>query len=175
MKNVTDKMPSSTKDTAKINNPANRAKPSFAVVGCGKVGTSLARHLSRAGYPAAATVSRSAVSAERAARLSGAPRYGTEPAQYTAEAGMVLITTPDGAIEETWSYFSAAVLFLRRSWRRLGRPALLSALFIPCRVLLRYRPNEIPFRRSSLPWKEMHKRLSRQKPRPVIWAVEAFG
>ena len=84
-----------------MNDSEDQAKPSFAVVGCGKVGTSLARHLSRAGYPAAATVSRRAVSAERAARLSGAPRYGTEPANYTAEAGMVLITTPDGAIEET--------------------------------------------------------------------------
>ncbi len=84
-----------------MNNPADQGKPSFVVVGCGKVGASLARHLSLAGYPAAATVSRRAVSAERAARLSGAPRYGTEPAQYTTEAAMVLITTPDGAIEET--------------------------------------------------------------------------
>jgi len=84
-----------------MNNSEAQAKPSFVVVGCGKVGASLARHLSLAGYPAAAMVSRSKVSAERTARLSGAPRYGTEPANYTAEAGMVLITTPDGAIEET--------------------------------------------------------------------------
>lgn len=72
-------------------------KPSFAVVGCGKVGVSLAYALSRAGYVAAGFSSRSESSAARAAGIAGGV-HGTVPWNITRNADVVFITTPDGAI-----------------------------------------------------------------------------
>ena len=76
-------------------------KPSFAVVGCGKVGTLMAVFLSRTGYRAAAAASRSRSSAQRTAGLCGAENFGTRPWEHTRKADLVLITTPDGEIEPT--------------------------------------------------------------------------
>jgi len=81
-----------------MNDPV-RSRPSAVVVGCGRVGSSLALYLSRAGYRLMATVSRSAKSAEAAARRCGAEHHGTRPWRYTPEAHIVLITTPDAQIE----------------------------------------------------------------------------
>jgi predicted short-subunit dehydrogenase-like oxidoreductase (DUF2520 family) len=81
-----------------MNEPLN-PKPSVVIVGCGRVGSSLAVYLSRAGYRLLATVSHSAASAEAAGRRSGATHHGTQPWRYTPEADIVLITTPDAQIE----------------------------------------------------------------------------
>jgi predicted short-subunit dehydrogenase-like oxidoreductase (DUF2520 family) len=77
-------------------------KPSFAVIGCGKVGRALAKHLSEAGYRPVGFASKSLSSARQAAEISGAGERCFENAWDAAkEAGIVFITTPDDAIRES--------------------------------------------------------------------------
>ncbi len=76
-------------------------KPSFAIVGCGKVGTALGRFMAGAGYRPAGFASRSEASAERTAGLIGSGSIGRVPWEITKLADIVLLTTPDGVIEET--------------------------------------------------------------------------
>lgn len=77
-------------------------KPSFAVIGCGKVGRALSRHLNEAGYRPAGFASRNPDSARAAAEIAGAPdRFFEKPWDAAREAEIVLITTPDGAIAPT--------------------------------------------------------------------------
>lgn len=73
-------------------------KHTVAIVGCGRVGTNLARYLGKAGYPIAGLASRSESSAKRAAELSGGSRFGKVSADVTASADVVFITTPDDVI-----------------------------------------------------------------------------
>jgi len=73
-------------------------KPKIAIVGCGRVGTNLARYLHQAGYPIAGLASRSPSSAQRAAALSGNGPWGQIDPPLTAGADVVFITTPDDAI-----------------------------------------------------------------------------
>ena len=75
-------------------------KLSFSVVGCGKVGTLLAKYLVSVGYPVHGLASRTLASAEKAATLCGATRVTDDPMTVTRDAGMVFITTPDGVIED---------------------------------------------------------------------------
>ena len=77
-------------------------KKSYAIVGCGRVGTALARYLAGAGYKPAGFASRSLSSARRAATAAGAKvPVSVEPWDVTPKADIVLITTPDGVIRET--------------------------------------------------------------------------
>jgi len=77
-------------------------KPSFAVVGCGRVGSALGRHLAGAGYRPAGFSSRRPESARDAAMLAGAPdKWFAEPWDAARTADILLITTPDGVIAET--------------------------------------------------------------------------
>jgi predicted short-subunit dehydrogenase-like oxidoreductase (DUF2520 family) len=77
-------------------------KPSFAVVGCGRVGTAFARYLAGAGYRPAGFSSRSPESARAAATLAGAPdQWFAEAWDAARTADILLITTPDGVIAET--------------------------------------------------------------------------
>lgn len=76
-------------------------KSSFAVVGCGKLGSALSEQLVNAGYRPEGFSSRTLTSAEKAARLAGIDRFGTIPWEITASADIVFITTPDDAIGET--------------------------------------------------------------------------
>jgi len=76
-------------------------KPSFAIVGCGKVGTALGKFLVAAGYKAIGTTSKSLASAAKAAGILTTVRYSDVPWEITKTADIVLITTPDGAIADT--------------------------------------------------------------------------
>lgn len=76
-------------------------KPSFAIVGCGKVGTSLGWFLSRRGYPLLGVVSRHLETAEAAARRVGTEVFSDKAWEITPRADVVFITTPDGAIAGT--------------------------------------------------------------------------
>jgi predicted short-subunit dehydrogenase-like oxidoreductase (DUF2520 family) len=76
-------------------------KPSFAVVGCGKVGTALAKFLTAAGYPAAGFASKRISSARQAADIARSDRFSDTPWEATRNADVVFITTPDGAIQGT--------------------------------------------------------------------------
>ncbi len=76
-------------------------KPSFAIVGCGKVGTSLGWFLSKRGYALTGVATRSPESAEAAARLVGTECFSDKPWEVTLPADIVFITTPDAAIAGT--------------------------------------------------------------------------
>lgn len=75
-------------------------KPSFAVVGCGKVGLNLVKYLSEAGYRVCGLASRSIDSAKKAADIAGEGRISIKPSEITQGADIVFITTPDGMIED---------------------------------------------------------------------------
>jgi len=75
-------------------------KPDIAIVGCGKVGTSLAFFLSGAGYRISGFFSKTMASAENAARLVDGPEPGRAAWEITREADVVLITTPDDVIAD---------------------------------------------------------------------------
>ena len=77
-------------------------KPSFAIIGCGKVGRAFGKYLAQAGYPPVGFASRSMTSARRAAEIAGAPDRCFEKTWAAAKvADIVFITTPDDVIRET--------------------------------------------------------------------------
>jgi len=76
-------------------------KSSFAVVGCGKLGSALSEQLVSAGYRPEGFSSRTLTSAGKVARLAGIERFGTIPWEITASADIIFITTPDDAIGDT--------------------------------------------------------------------------
>ncbi len=76
-------------------------KPSFAIVGCGKVGTVLGKFLAAAGYRPAGLASKSLSSAEKAAQIIGTDYFNQIPWEITKKADVVFITTPDNAIADT--------------------------------------------------------------------------
>jgi len=78
-------------------------KPVIAIVGCGKVGTALAKFLSEAGYGISGLASKSFSSAKRLADLTGAGRFTTIPWEITKKADIVFLTTPDSEISDTCS------------------------------------------------------------------------
>jgi len=77
-------------------------KPSFAIIGCGKVGMALAEHLPGAGYRPKGFSSRSSDSARQAAGIAGVPdRWFENVWDAAKDADIVFITTPDGLIKES--------------------------------------------------------------------------
>ena len=83
-------------------------KPSVSIVGCGKVGTTLAGYLTKAGYRIYGLSSRTLESAQNAAALCGATMITTTAADVTHDADMVFITTPDGMIRGVCEAISEA-------------------------------------------------------------------
>lgn len=77
------------------------AKPSFAIVGCGNVGTNLGWFLSKSGYPLVGMAGRNPASVRAAAQRLGTDAYSDTPWEITTRADLVFITTPDEAIAET--------------------------------------------------------------------------
>ncbi|MFO7557000.1 MAG: Rossmann-like and DUF2520 domain-containing protein [Desulfobacterales bacterium] len=76
-------------------------KPSFAIVGCGRVGTALAVFLTRARYRPAGFASKSLSSAKRVADMVLSGRFSDVPWDITRHADVVFVATPDSAITET--------------------------------------------------------------------------
>ena len=74
-------------------------KPSFAIIGCGRVGTALAKYLAKSGYVSAGLASKSLASAKRVADLLGAFGFSNVLWEAAKKADIVFITTPDGAIK----------------------------------------------------------------------------
>jgi predicted short-subunit dehydrogenase-like oxidoreductase (DUF2520 family) len=81
-------------------------KPSFAIVGCGKVGTALGIFLTRAGYPSAGFASKSISSARHVADIVHSDHFSDVPWDITRHADVVFITTPDSAIKDTCNTIS---------------------------------------------------------------------
>ena len=76
-------------------------KPAVALIGAGSTGTAMAVALHKEGYPIAAVSSRSLESARSCAALVGCEYTDTDPAAASRQAEVVIIATPDGAIEAT--------------------------------------------------------------------------
>lgn len=70
------------------------------VVGPGRVGTTLAVALGRAGYRVVGAAGGSSASRERFASHLAGVRTAEDPAELVPRAGTVLVTTPDDAIED---------------------------------------------------------------------------
>jgi predicted short-subunit dehydrogenase-like oxidoreductase (DUF2520 family) len=77
-------------------------KPSFAVVGCGRLGTNLAYWLQRAGYRLTGIGGKTSTSCQASATLLQAPTPPPDalPWAFTEGSDIVFITTPDDAIGE---------------------------------------------------------------------------
>ncbi len=75
-------------------------KPDIAIVGCGKVGTSLAFFLSKTGYRISALFSKTRASAEKTAGLVNGPDPADSSWAAARAADIILITTPDDVIAE---------------------------------------------------------------------------
>jgi len=82
-------------------------KPKVAIVGCGKVGTTLSIWLTDRGYPVLGVASKSLGSAKRAAEFAGTTVYSQTSWDITPEAEIVFITTPDGIISDVCNEISA--------------------------------------------------------------------
>ncbi|MBI3273461.1 MAG: DUF2520 domain-containing protein [Planctomycetes bacterium] len=82
--------------------------PDVAIVGAGVVGRTLGYALRRAGYAVVAVASRSLASAEAAVAFIGAGAACDRPAEAAARADVVLLTTPDDALERTCEAIAAA-------------------------------------------------------------------
>ena len=81
-------------------------KPSFAIVGCGKLGTVLGVFLTSAGYRPAGFASKSLSSAKQAADIIQSNHFSDVPWEITRNADLVFITTPDDAITKTCNNIS---------------------------------------------------------------------
>jgi predicted short-subunit dehydrogenase-like oxidoreductase (DUF2520 family) len=86
-------------------------KPSFAIVGCGKVGTALAIFLTRAGYRSAGFASKHLSSAKHVADMVLSDHFSDVPWDITRHAEVVFITTPDSDIENTCNTISQHIGF----------------------------------------------------------------
>ncbi len=86
-------------------------KPGYAIVGCGRLGITLAKVLSDKGYRPLGFASRTLSSAEKAAELAGSGVSSTDPAAVVAGADMIFITTPDGLIRPVCDAMAAAGAF----------------------------------------------------------------
>jgi predicted short-subunit dehydrogenase-like oxidoreductase (DUF2520 family) len=76
---------------------------SVAIIGGGKLGTAIGKHLAAADYQITGVCCRTMESALRAAAMMKTKRAVTEPWQITRQAQLVLITTPDGEIARTYA------------------------------------------------------------------------
>lgn len=108
-------------------------KPTFAILGCGKVGVTLACHLAAAGFRPVAFASRRPASAQAAAEAAGGGRVCGKVWEAAGEADVVFITTPDAAIQSV-----AQTLADRRALKRGAvvlhcSGALASTLLAPVR------------------------------------------
>lgn len=75
---------------------------SVAVIGGGRLGTAMGRQLAAAGYRITGVCCRTEASARRSAAVIGTETAVTDPLEITPQAVLVLITTPDDTIAETY-------------------------------------------------------------------------
>jgi predicted short-subunit dehydrogenase-like oxidoreductase (DUF2520 family) len=86
-------------------------KETVAIIGAGRVGSSVGYLLAKAGYPVVAVVARTAASAEKAAAFIGSGTPTTDAADAATKAELVFITTPDSVIREVCEKIAAAGVF----------------------------------------------------------------
>ena len=98
-----------------------------AVIGAGKVGTAMASALSSAGYRLVGVSDRDPDARRNAASLLDMEPYADSP-KAARSADIVLITTPDGAIEETCREISASIDVRGRKFIHMSGALSLDAL-----------------------------------------------
>jgi predicted short-subunit dehydrogenase-like oxidoreductase (DUF2520 family) len=86
-------------------------RKTVAIIGAGRVGSSVGFLLKRAGYTVIAVTSRTESSAKKAAAFIGAGKPATDVAGAAAGAQIVFITTPDRVIKEVCEKIGAAGAF----------------------------------------------------------------
>jgi len=84
------------------------SQKTVAIIGAGRVGSSVGYLLNRAGYPVTSVAARTAASAEKAAAFIGAGNATTDIASAAVDAEIVFITTPDRVIREVCETIVAA-------------------------------------------------------------------
>ena len=110
-------------------------KPSFAIIGCGKVGSALARYLTRAGYRPVGFGGRNTESARLAAEISGAPsRWFDNMWEASKTADMVFITTPDDTIAAVCALIAEKRGFLEQAVVFHCSGALASTILAPAKT-----------------------------------------
>jgi predicted short-subunit dehydrogenase-like oxidoreductase (DUF2520 family) len=82
-----------------------------AIIGAGRVGSSVGCLLNRAGYAVTSVAARTAESAEKAAIFIGAGKPTADMVQAATGADLVFITTPDRIIQEVCEKLAAAGAF----------------------------------------------------------------
>ncbi len=83
-------------------------KKTVAIIGAGRVGSSVGFLLKRAGYPVAAVTARNAATAAKAVSFIGGGEHLTDVAGAASKADIVFITTPDRVIKEVCEKIAAA-------------------------------------------------------------------
>lgn len=76
-------------------------KPTIAIAGCGRLGTTLGKHLPGKGYELLGISCRSEASLKTAAEVLKIEKTSLSAWEITKDADIVFITTPDGKIEAT--------------------------------------------------------------------------
>jgi predicted short-subunit dehydrogenase-like oxidoreductase (DUF2520 family) len=109
-------------------NPQTR-KPSVAIIGPGRLGFALAVALRKSGYPILAFVSRRAEHARKAARLFNETEKLTRPLgvdqlAQLPQTDLIIIATPDDAIEETARRLAACERLASGPSSKAGRTVL---------------------------------------------------
>lgn len=91
------------------------SKKTVAIIGAGRVGTSVGFLLNRSGYSIRGIAARTRGSAEQAALLIGEGQPTTDILQAASTAGIVFITTPDRVIGQVCQEIAAAGMFRQAS------------------------------------------------------------
>ena len=87
------------------------AKPTLALIGAGKLGTSLVLALQQKGYNILAVADIDEEAAREAARALGAPLATADPAAAAKEADMVILAVPDSAMKTVAENLAARQAF----------------------------------------------------------------
>lgn len=87
------------------------AKPNLALIGAGRLGTSLALALYQKGYKVLAVSDADEASAREAAQALGSPLFTIDPATAAKEADLVIMAVPDSAIKTVAESLAAKQAF----------------------------------------------------------------
>ena len=125
--------------------PPSRKRLRISIVGAGRLGTALGRALRRAGHEIELVVAVHAGSARRAAKGLGQGTFAATPVQLQdakskahrsfAESELVIIATPDGAIQTVATDLAQALANRRTKSKRVARTVLHTSGAMPAQVL----------------------------------------
>ena len=87
------------------------AKPNLALIGAGRLGTSLALALFQKGYKILAVADVNETAAREAAQALGSPPATTDPACAAKEADLVILAVPDSAVKPVAENLAAKQAF----------------------------------------------------------------